>query len=285
MHSSIADRALRYRPNLVALPADGALSRTFHDTRQHLPGRAPLEQRDYAGFERHALFHDVYLTADGLAVEAIGPPLVNLATAVLPLELTLPGENDTPLRHRMRHFDRVTVHRFALPRALRGIDALELRLAFAHGQREELVVRRLPLLPVTLQVTTLQKNNPARWIIDWLDWLALVGVERVLLYDNGSDEADELFDTLSSSCAGPSVRPALVFIDWPYAYGPVRSYYNQFAQATQNNHAHHCFGTATWTGHFDVDEYPLIGSDPQVAGSLRRRVTAAGSRTGPHNRQ
>lgn len=268
---------LRYRPTVVALPADGALSRTFFDTRQHLPGRAPLEQKDYAGFERHALFHDVYLTPDGRAVEAVGPPLVNLARAVLPLELALPEHGGQTLRHRMRHYDRVTVHRFELPRTLRDSDALELRLSFRHGQVEELVAHRMRFPHATLHVTTIQKNNPLRWILDWLDWLALIGVERVLLYDNGSDEADELFNALSSDA---DTRPALVFVDWPYAYGPVRSYYNQFAQATQNNHAHRCFGNATWMGHFDVDEYPLVRADPILPGSLRRRVNALGARTG-----
>ena len=49
-----------YRPTPVVLPASGHLGRTFHDTRQHLPGRPLLEQRDHADFECHALFHDVY---------------------------------------------------------------------------------------------------------------------------------------------------------------------------------------------------------------------------------
>jgi len=269
--------ALRYRPTPISLDANGPHSRTFHDTRQHLPGRAPLEASDYAGFERHALFHDLYLSADGRAIEAVGPPLVNLAGEILPVTLTVPADEGRGLRHRMRHYDRLTVHRFALPRALHGHDSLDVHVTFAHGQREERALRRVALAPVTLQVTTLQKDNPLEWIVDWLDWLGLLGVERVLLYDNGSRNADALFAALSRSA---DARPSLVFIDWPYAYGPVRSYYNQFAQATQNNHAHRCLGRAEWTGHFDVDEFPLIASRPPVANALRRRVDAAGGRTG-----
>ena len=218
---------------------------------------------------------------------------------MLPAKLTLPGKGGRALAHRMRRHDRVTVHRFALPRALAGSDALDVRLAFAHGQVEELAARRTRLPPVTLQVTTLQKDNPIEWILDWLAWLGLAGVERVLLYDNASAGADALFGALLDACAGRTL-PALVFVDWPYAYGPTRSYYNQFAQATQNNHAHRCLGGAAWTGHFDVDEYPVASAGPDgdpyggpgggpsggpsggpgTADALRRRVEAAGSRTG-----
>ncbi len=268
---------LRLQPTAVALPADGRWSRTFYDKRQHLPGKPPLTEADYANFDRHALFHDVYLATDGRAIEAIGPPLVNLASDVLPLALSLPGHDERRLPHRMRHYHRVTVHRFELPKVLHDSPAIELRVAFAHGQVEELVAYQRLLPPVTLQVTTMQKNNAVRWIVDWLDWLGLIGVERVLLYDNGSDEADALFDALSS---GHASRPAVVFIDWPYPFGPPSSHYNYFAQASQNNHAHRCLGGATWTGHFDVDEYPLVDSGGQLPGSLRRRVDAARARTG-----
>lgn len=276
----------RVRPVPVSLAPAGALARTFDDARQHLPGRPPLERRDYAEFERHALFHDVYLAAAGDAIEAVGPPLANLARHVLPVVATLPAHADRVLPHRMHRHDRVTLHRFALPRPLHGADVLEARFAFAHGQSAELAVRRRLLPPVALQVVTLQKDNPAAWILDWLDWLAVTGVERVLLYDNGSADVTAIEAALAARAArlarghGRAAAPHVVLVDWPFAYGPTRSYYNQFAQATQNNHAHRALGGATWTGHFDVDEYPVVGADPDPRGSLRRLVDAAGRRTG-----
>ena len=286
----------RVAPTPVSLDPDGPLAREFLDPRQHLPGRPPLAPADYVDYERHALFHDVFLAPDGRAIEAVGPALANLGRHVLPIEATLAGFDGrtgrpvgagagAPLAHRTRRRDRVSLHRFALPRALHGREALELRLAFANGLAVELAVRAGPAdrAPApALQVTTIQKDNPIEWIADWLRWLGLVGVDRVLLYDNGSAEATTLPARLGEALAAvppPGPLPAVTLVDWPYPYGPPRSYYNRFAQPTQNNHAHRRFGTAAWTGHFDVDEYPLVGADPVAAGSLARWVGRAGPRT------
>ena len=35
------------------------------------------------------------------------------------------------------------------------------------------------------------------------------------------------------------------FVDWPFPFGPVRSHYNQFAQASQVVHASLRFGNAS----------------------------------------
>ena len=260
----------------LVLPDGAGTARRFEDPRQHLPGRAPLEARDYAGFDTHALFHDVFITPDGEAIEAIGPPLVNLARTLLPLTATL--GNGCGLRHRQRRHDRVTVHRFTpVHGRLPARGPIETTLRFADGYAVTMTVHRSELAPVRVQFTTLQKDNPPEWILDWLHWLALIGVDRVLLYDNGSVNRDAVLERL----AQVELPLPLVWIDWPWPYGPIRSYYNQFAQATQNNHAHRCLGRAEWTGHFDIDEFPvgrpagaldlhgLLDRAPRRAGTLR----------------
>jgi hypothetical protein len=115
------------------------------------------------------------------------------------------------------------------------------------------------------------------WILDWLFYVAHLGVDRVVLYDNGSDNVEELERALSEV----STELSIVLVDWPYPYGPIRSYYNQFCQATQNNHVYQCFGAADWVGHFDIDEYLIRASDASVVeGSLKELVRNTRSHIG-----
>lgn len=259
---------LHYRPQAILLPTDSRVTRRFHDSRQHLPGRAPLDESDYAGFETHTIFNDLFLHADGRAVAALGPPLVNLARHVEPIVLTAVDARGlrSRLPHRYRARDRVTMHRFALPPRLHHVDRLDVELRLGNGQEHTLALRRPGLSPVGLQFVTLQKDNPLDWIVDWLHYLRSIGVERVVLYDNGSQAADEL----QAGLARLESDLSIVFVEWPFPYGPVRSYYNQFCQASQNNHAHQCFGAAEWTGHFDVDEYPVGAALSGLPDYLRR---------------
>ena len=262
-------RVTRYRPVVVRLPANGPLARNFADPRQHGPGRPPLEPGDHLEYDRHSVFHDVFLSPAGDAIEAVGPPLVNLAEDLLPLRAEL--DDGTRLRHRMRRLDRAARHRFELPVSHRDRDAVDLRLRFAYRLDVRVTARRVRLEPVALQFATLQKDNPAEWVLDWLRYVAAQGAGRVLLYDNASADADALFARLADEAPLD-----VAFVDWPHPYGPTRSHRNRFCQATQNEHAHRRFGAARWTGHFDVDEYPVCRNAPDLV----RMLAAQPPRTG-----
>ncbi len=80
-----------------------------------------------------------------------------------------------------------------------------------------------------------------------------LGVERLILYDNGSQNYPEMEEALK---AGPDDMD-VVLIPWPFNYRPIRSFYNKFCQAGQSNHANQCIGQAEWCGYFDLDEYPV----------------------------
>jgi len=247
----------RYQPTPVSLPIDAPVTREFDDWRSHLPGRPRLTDADYEGFETHAIFHDVFIAPDGLSVRAIGPPLVNLASILKPIQCVVTDMHNrvsAPLTHRMQNHDRVSFHQFSLPSALRHQDLLQVHLRFANKLEIDVEARRQQLEPVGVQFVTLQKNNPAAWIIDWLRYCQEIGVGRVILYDNGSEKFEDVNHVLQLA----ELTIDLIVIPWPYVYGPVRSFYNQFCQASQNNHAHQCFAASEWTGHFDIDEY-LIG--------------------------
>lgn len=262
-----------YQPSPLFLPPSAPLARRFLDPRSHRRGEPPLGEADLPVYERHTIFHDVFL-GDG-ALLAVGPPLVNLAARVRPIRCRIlrdDGSSSPPLRHRLERHERCTLHRFRLPPAWRDATTLRASVELATGQRAEFDAVRQSLAPVFLQVATLQKDNRVEWIADWLGHLARLGVERVLLYDNDSADARELPARLRALEGIPDV----VLVHWPFPYGPGRSHYNQFAQPSQLNHAHLCFGGAEWCGHFDVDEYPVSGSGH----SLVEHLEALSPRTG-----
>ena len=262
---------LRYKPTPVILPVDGPLSRSFLDPRQHLGDRPPLEQSDYGEFDTHHLFHDVYLDTDGNYLRAVGPPMVNLKKALMPITVTVCDVGgDQPesatLKHKLYAGFRLSRHRFALPRQYRHSAQLRVKIQCANGLVFEQAAVRQILKPVTLQFTTLQKDNPVEWIVDWIRYCQSQGVQRILLYDNGSENVDQIEHVLRTLDLGIQI----VLVDWPYPYGPRRSYYNRFTQASQNNHSYHCFGNAEWTGHFDIDEYPVTYSADSLIELLER---------------
>lgn len=254
-----------YSPTSLKLPTDCQLLREFHDRRTHLPGKPLLTEQDYAHYETHTVFNDVFLHASDGYLGAIGPPLVNLRSALLPLKLRVEGVAK-PLKHRLIKQDRVTFHRFTLPRSLHETKSLRFSCEFKNSLELKGTATRQCLPRVKLQFVTLQKNNPVHWIIDWLRYSRSLGVERVLLYDNGSDNRDSLATALKAS----NDLPQVILIDWPFPYGPGHSRYNQFCQASQNNHAHQCFAAADWVGHFDVDEYLVTEQDQSLSDLLNQ---------------
>ncbi len=247
----------RYTPTPMLLPADSAVTRKFHDMRTHVSSPSTLNDTDYSQYETHTIFNDLFLAADGNSISALGPPLVNLVDELLPIRVTansIDSNDKAALTHRLSNHDRVTFHTFKLPRSLAGQDQLEVTVSLGSGQQQEFLCRRQQLAPVKLQYVTLQKNNPTPWILDWIRYHHELGVERFLIYDNGSDNVDELQRDLGNLPDSVDI----VLIDWPYRYGPTSSYYNQFCQATQNNHAYQHFGACQWTGHFDIDEFMVF---------------------------
>jgi len=270
-------RVTVYRPTALSLPENSRRKRRFLDKRSQLSGRALLDEGDYAQYDQRSLFHDMFLDGDDLC--AVGPPLLNLKREVMPFRLRvhLPnGSSSDVLRHRMRQGDRVLTHRFRLPAEITHADELRVSIDLATGQRAEVRATRSKLAPVFLQFATLQKNSPFVWLADWLGHAARLGVERVILYDNGSDG----FETLPERLRALSLAPEIVLVHWPYAYGPLRNYRNRFSQPSQIVHSHSCFGASDWSGNFDIDEYLVLG--PSAGASAYGSYSSAGpSLAGP----
>ncbi|MFK7891910.1 MAG: glycosyltransferase family 92 protein [Granulosicoccus sp.] len=247
--------------------------------RKGLYRRQAPESSDYANFETHTLLHDVFLAQNGKQIVAIGPPLLNLASVLTPVLLTITGWKK-PIKARCQHRARFSCYRFDLPKALHHATSLGIEVSFGGELRFDFQIARQVCRPAELQLITLQKNNEVAWILDWIQYYAHLGVDRILLYDNGSDNIAELEQALQNL---PS-DVELILVRWHYAYGPSTSTRNRFCQSSQNNHAYYCFGQAAWAAHFDIDEY-LVINDPDVrkgnaSGELTASADSAGGSTG-----
>lgn len=256
------------------------MSRTFYHVRSHLDDRPLLDESDYENFETHVIFNDLFIHSDGCSIRGIGPPLVNLSTHLLPMKLDVrsdDGEYADGITARISNHDRVSFFEFCLPKSLQQKKSLQVTLRCSNGFIHQAVAERQSVSSVELQFVTLQKNNPVEWVLDWCSYVEHLGADRVVIYDNGSDN----IEALASELALHQSSMTIIVVDWPFAYGPIRSYYNQFCQATQNNHVYQCFASATWVGHFDIDEYLLPANDDCVEKNvLKQFVNRTFSRIG-----
>ncbi len=255
----------RYTPASVALEDRHGLQRVPM-ARRWLGGLRPSARpEDLVNFDSKHVFHDVFISPCGDRLQAIGPPLRNLSRALSPLRASAEGWSASG---RIRTGRRTAVTTWRLPPALTGRDELDVQLELGSELQQQVVARRSRLDPVEVQWITLQKDNPPVWIVDWIRYHAALGVERFLIYDNGS--ADQA--ALEVALAGLDQPGEVLLIDWPYPYGPRSSRKNSFCQPTQNRHAHLCFGQTRWGGHFDVDEYLVLhrhGSLGELLGGVR----------------
>lgn len=252
----------------IRMPAELGVERDFDRDKSHVKGVKQLDASDRMGFDSDTVFYDVFLSADGRRLNAIGPPLVNLRGLVLPVTWSLEEEGRVerlPTRLRVRSRDRATFFSWSLRRRLDPTREHILHARLACGAEATVRVQPFALGQVYLQMATLQKDNRLEWITDWVHFGVSQGVERFLIYDNGSRD----FEGLRSALEALPVDVEVVLISWPFPYGPVRSYYNQYCQAGQNNHAEQRFAYAEWTGHLDVDEYVIGASRRSTAEELR----------------
>lgn len=255
-----------YEPACLGLPQNSQTVRLPMERRSLGGLRRSSSPEDHKNFDQRWILHDVFLDEEGVALRAVGPPLRNLATGLPPLRATLQSSR-TPLVHRISTKRRVAFHQWDLPREFRGRDKLEVNFTLGDLVQKTLVARRSTLKTVDIQWTTIQKDNPPGWATDWIRYHESLGVDRFLIYDNGSSNRAELEHALEHL----ESESEAVLVHWPFPYGPMASRKNRFCQPSQNNHAHLCFGQTEWTGHFDLDEYLVL----QQGGSLKDFVASA----------
>ena len=240
---------LIYQPTPVLIPEYSSCRRDFLSR----PSTARLTEADYREYDSRTIFYDVFRCDDDRKVVAIGPPPVNLRNELEKLRIACGGRI---IPHRKREYRRLCVLELTCDQTTNAEKNLPLRFSFPSFD-VEIEVPPPPLSAPAeaphLGLMTLQRNNPLPWILDWCRWHhRLHGVSRIVLYDNASDNRNDLAAALARM--GEAVD--IVLVDWPFPYGPGRSRHkNRFGQIGAQNHYLRRFSSAdAWCLILDIDE-------------------------------
>ena len=170
-------------------------------------------------FDATTLFYDVFRSANGEQVIAIGPPFRNLVTSDCPVEFRLAPDGPTlpacrgpaDLRPESRNPDRMEID--APPNATE----LHVRLG-EQAWRVPIQPNLSSSLTGCMALMTMSRNNPLTWIEDWARYHAVNdGVDAVVIFDNGST-AYGVAEIERRLGAVPGLREILV-IDQPVTFG------------------------------------------------------------------
>ena len=257
---------LIYRPTPVLIPEDCPCRREFL-SRQSTVDNSLLTEADFREYDSRTIFYDVFRCDDHRKVVAIGPPLVNLRNELQKLRITCDGRL---IQHCKREYTKLCVLELTCDETPNVEKNLSLRFSFPSFNVEIEVPPPPPPTPAGapyLGLMTLQRNNPLPWVLDWCRWHhRLHGVSRVVLYDNASDNRDDLVAALARM--GEAVD--IVIVDWPFPHGPGRSHRNRFCQTGAQNHYLLRFGSAdAWCLNLDIDEYLAVSGEKTFKQYLR----------------
>ena len=243
---------IEYKPVPVSLPLDGKLFRIFKSTKSHISGVERLDESDYPEYETHIIFYDIFFDESGKKILISAPPLLNLEKSLLPFKIYNNRDEIINRKIKIKNYERSSFIEVELNQKLESNTPHKLKIVFNNGLiRNVTIERKMNLPPVFVQMTTLQKNNPVSWIKDWIEYHDRQGVNRFLIYDNGSTNYEDMKQMLVNL----EVTSELVLINWPYKYGTLRNHRNKFCPNAQRNHSIHHFNNAEWTGFFDIDEF------------------------------
>ena len=196
---------LIYRPTPVLIPEDSTSRRDFLSP-QSTVDNTRLTEADYREYDSRTIFYDVFRCDDDRKVVAIGPPPVNLRDELARLRITCGGRR---IPHRKREYLKLCVLELTCDQTANAGKNLPLRFSFPSFDVEIEVPPPCLSSPAEgspLGLMTLQRNNPLPWILDWCHWHhRLHGVSRLVLYDNASDNCDELVAILDISVVTKSI--------------------------------------------------------------------------------
>lgn len=218
--------------------------------------------------DKKTVFYDVFVDGQTRKLHALGPRLLNLKQELLPLIVSV---NGSPIVYRLDD-----IHHLTFLESKNPIDdssetvTVEFRFR-PFTQTVTVDWRTNEKLPQSfsdsaLTISTLQKDNPFEWIRDWILWhCRLYGVGRVVLYDNGSSNQDELVSRLREL----EHEVKIIFIDWSFPHGNKPNY----AQFGSLNHARMQFPVhGAFCINLDIDEYLVMPGGGSLLDYLERKL-------------
>ena len=177
-------RFLSYEPRSVLIPADAGIERAYDGY--------DLAPAELASCDLRTVFSDMFLSPGDTELLCIGPPFANIGR---PRKILRGGSASI----RFTVGEPVSGEPVALTRVELGGDPgpeFDLRFIFDDFEADVHVAPKRPaaLPKVSLVLSTTQKDNDPQWVEDWCLWHRRAhGVERIVIYDNGSANADETY--------------------------------------------------------------------------------------------
>ena len=273
-----------YKSNSVVLPPNSKTKRIFPtknrlyevtnmDTRVDLHDTmpSPYQYNILArNLDTRTVFFDVYIDWNTKILFGIGPRLFNLENELFPMEIYVNGNNTEFKIYQQGNLLFIKSKR--LPSSLPKSVHIELVFkSFTHSMNLDLQqcqqsIESNSSAPIT--ISTLQKNNDIQWVLDWILYhRRLHNVERIVLYDNGSTNRNELIENLKA--LEPEVK--IIFVDWPFPYG-IKPY-----KATQDGSLNHCrirFPVKHgYCINLDIDEYLVRSGEKNLLDYLNASLS------------
>ncbi len=249
-----------YNPNFVKLPAEFLPRRKIKYTKNYNVLDKSKEDVD-------TVFYDVFISSLTKKLLFIGPALYNLKRELCPIKVYINGE-----KIKLRYFQIERLF-FLESKPLRSeqLDQPIVHCEFKnfthtlHLAQDNQSIELCSKIPLT--ISTLQKDNCIEWISDWILWhRRLLGIKRVILYDNGSSNINQLIEFLPT--LEPEVQIVLVHWDFPHGLPPYKS-----AQHGSLNHCRLRFPVAKgYCINLDLDEYLVNMTDESLTDYLRRSI-------------
>jgi hypothetical protein len=136
-------------------------------------------------------------------------------------------------------------------------------------------VNRYPCYKDEIVLSTMVKNED-NYIIQWIEYYKMLGVQHFVVYDNKNGDKSKFHDYfVESKDKDSNLRLVLekyiqqgdvLLIDWPFDF--------KF-QMSQQTHSIQAFKQSKWIGLLDVDEYINIKTEDCTLGSLFDRSIGA----------
>ena len=258
----------QYKPTPVFIPLGQEVVRTA-------PGLSSLPEEEQQKFDSRTIFYDVFFDPHSRTLQALGPLPLNLKSQIFPLAIYI---NDQPVKTHLYQIERLTFLKSEpLPNNIVSplyikfefktfVCSLELDPSHTNSNDQEYSNARL-------SITTMQKDNHFEWIEDWVKWHSrLFGVRRLILYDNGSTNRNELISQLTNL----EDEVKVIFVDWNYPYGSEDLKKHKFAQHGALNHARLVFPVEdSYCINLDIDEYLVKPDSAKLLDFLDKKLRTA----------
>ena len=253
---------LYYIPNSIELPVESKLDRVF-------PKQVRRNGKSVAQDTR-TIFYDLTISRKENRLVGVGPPLYNLRRELFPVQVFVDG---ALVKYQIKEIRSQFILRSERLN-LASRKSVQIILKFRCFQKKiTLDVPEAKCIALNknarISISAIQKNNRVEWIRDWILWhRRLYDVQRVILYDNGSSNRNEVIDMLRSL----ESEVTIIFVDWNFLYGGAP--YN-CAQVGALNHCRTVFGDTNdeqngfqYCINLDIDEYLVYLADRKLADYL-----------------